>query len=106
MVFPGFTYAIALKTGNPAAVNANFVLFFPFASLTTSFVPKSTLTGWLSTIATYNPVTYLLESLRSLVITGWNGVELLKGVGAIAAVGSVSFTLCLLAFRGRLKRGA
>ena len=106
LVFTGFPYAIALKTGNPAAVNASFVLFFPFAFLTTSFVPKSALTGWLSTIATYNPVTYLLEALRSLVTSGWDGVELLKGCGAIAAVGLLSFTLCLLAFRGRMKRGA
>lgn len=106
VVFTGFPYAIALKTGNPAAVNASFVLFFPFAFLTTSFVPKAALTGWLSTIADYNPVTYLLEALRSLVITGWDGTELLKGVAAIAVVGVLSFTLCLLAFRGRVTRGS
>ena len=105
LVFTGFPYAIALKTGNPAAVNASFVLFFPFAFLTTSFVPKAALTGWLSTIATYNPVTYLLEALRSLVTLGWSGTELLKGVAAIAVVGAISFSLCLLAFRGRMKSG-
>lgn len=102
VVFTGFPYAIALKTGSPAAVNASFVLFFPFAFLTTSFVPKASLTGWLSTIATYNPVTYLLSALRSLVTEGWNGTELLKGVAAIVVVGLVSFSLSLLAFRGRL----
>ena len=106
LVFTGFPYAIALKTGNPAAVNSSFILFFPFAFLTTSFVPKAQLTGWLSTIATYNPVTYVLGALRSLVTQGWDGTELLKGIGAIAAVGLVSFSLALAAFRGRLKAGA
>ena len=42
-------------------MNSSFILFFPFAFLTTSFLPKEALTGWLSTIATYNPVTYVLE---------------------------------------------
>ena len=39
LAFTGFPYAIALKTGNPAAVNTSFILFFPFARLTTSFLP-------------------------------------------------------------------
>ena len=39
LAFTGFPYAIALKTGNPAAVNTSFILFFQFAFLTTSFLP-------------------------------------------------------------------
>lgn len=105
LVFTGFPYAIALKTGNPAAVNSSFILFFPFAFLTTSFLPKQALTSWLSTVATYNPVTYLLDALRSLTNDGWDGEKLLKGAGAVAAVGVVSFSLCMAAFRGRIKAG-
>lgn len=105
IVFTGFPYAIALKTGNPAAVNSSFILFFPFAFLTTAFLPKQALTSWLSSIATYNPVTYLLDALRSLIMTGWDGTALLKGVAAIAVVGLVSFSLCLAAFRGRINAG-
>ena len=40
LVFTGFPYAIALKTGNPGAVATSFILFFPFAFLTTSFLPQ------------------------------------------------------------------
>lgn len=104
VVFTGFPYAIALKTGNPAAVNASFILFFPFAFLTTSFVPQEALTGWLSTIADYNPVTYLLAGLRSLVFVGWDTEALLKGLGAVALVGVVSQSLALAALRGRVAR--
>jgi ABC-2 type transport system permease protein len=106
LVFTGFPYAIALKTGNPAAVNSSFILFFPFAFLTTSFLPKERLTGWLSTIATYNPVTYLLDALRSLAMKGWDWTLLGKGVAAVAGVGLISFSLALAAFRGRLNAGA
>jgi ABC-2 type transport system permease protein len=105
LAFTGFPYAIALKTGNPAAVNSSFLLFFPFAFLTTAFLPKAALTGWLSTVASWNPVTYLLDGLRSLVLEGWNGTALLKAVAAIAGMGTVSFTLAFVALRGRLKRG-
>ena len=43
LAFAGFGYAIALKTGNPAAVNSSFLLFFPFLFLTSSYVPRSEL---------------------------------------------------------------
>ena len=105
LAFSGFGYAIALKTGNPAAVNTSFLLFFPFVFLTTSFVPEQALSGWLKTVAAYNPVTYLLAGLRSLVSDGWDGAELLKASAAIAAVGVVSISLALAALRGRVRRG-
>lgn len=105
LVFTGFPYAIALKTGNPAAVNSSFILFFPFAFLTTAFAPKEFLSGWLDTAATFNPVTYLLKGLRSLVMVGWDASSLLQGGLAVIAVGLVSMTLALLALRGRVSRG-
>jgi len=105
VVFTGFPYAIALKTGNPAAVNSSFILFFPFAFLTTAFLPREAMTGWLDTIAGYNPVTYLLDALRSLLSEGWVAEDLLQGVLAVAGVGAVSMTLALLALRGRVRRG-
>jgi len=104
LAFAGFPYAIALKTGNPAAVNSSFVLFFPFAFLTTSFLPKEALTGWLSTVATYNPVTYVLEGLRSLISEGWNWSVLLQGMAFTLGVMTVSFGLASLAMRGRVSR--
>jgi ABC-2 type transport system permease protein len=105
VVFTGFPYAIALKTGNPAAVNSSFILFFPFAFLTTSFLPQEALTGWLSTLAEYNPVTYLLAGLRSLITEGWDARALAEAALCVAGVGVVSMSLALLALRGRVKRG-
>jgi ABC-2 type transport system permease protein len=104
LAFAGFGYAIALKTGNPAAVQSSFLLFFPFLFLTTSYVPRSQLNGWLDTVATLNPVTYLLEGLRSLTMTGWDWADLGKALLAVAVVGTVSMTLCFGALRGRLRQ--
>jgi ABC-2 type transport system permease protein len=104
LAFSGFGYAIALKTGNPAAVNSSFLLFFPFLFLTSSYVPRDQLSGWLGVVAAWNPVTYLLEGLRSLVIDGWQWQALGKALLAIVVVGAVSMTLCFGALRGRVRR--
>ncbi len=105
LAFAGFPYAIALKTGNPAAVNSSFILFFPFAFLTTSFLPQEALTGWLETIATYNPVTYVLDGLRSLITEGWEWDKLAKGAAASLALMTVSFGLASVTMKGRVSRG-
>ncbi len=104
LMFTGFPYAIALKTGNAAAVNTSFLLFFPFLFMTTLFVPQEAMTGWLSAAADYNPVTYILAALRSLIYVGWDGQALRDGVIAIVAVGVVSIGMALAALRGRATR--
>jgi ABC-2 type transport system permease protein len=105
LAFAGFGYAIALKTGNPSAVNTSFLLFFPFLFLTSSYVPRDELSGWLDTVAGWNPVTYLLEGMRSLVIVGWDASALAEATVAVAIVAVVSMSLCFAALRGRVKRG-
>ena len=104
VAFTGFPYAIALKTGNPGAVNSSFLLFFPFAFLTTTFLPKEALTGWLATVASYNPVTYLLDGLRAITTNGWELNKILPALGAIATVALVSQFLAFNALKGRTKR--
>jgi len=107
LAFAGFGYAIALKTGNPAAVNSTFLLFFPFLFLTSAYVPRDQLSGWLNTVAGFNPVTYILGGLRSLVMqTGWQWGQLGQAVLAIGIVGVISMSLCFAALRGRIKGGS
>ena len=107
LAFAGFGYAIALKTGNPAAVNSAFLLFFPFLFLTSSYVPRSQLSSWLNTVAGFNPVTYLLAGLRSLVLGhGWQPAQLGQAAAAIAVVGAISMTICFAALRGRVRRSS
>ena len=104
LAFTGFPYAIALKTGNPAAVNSAFLLFFPFSFLTTSFLPKEALSGWLATASDYNPVTYLLAGLRAIISTGWVWQDISRALIAIAIILAISFTLAFSALKGRVSR--
>ena len=102
--FAGFSYAIALKTANAAAVSSSFMIFLPLMFLTPMFIPLEAMSGWMATVAQYNPVTYLLGSLRSIILVGWEIDEILKGVLSVSVVVFVSLAMALLALTRRVSR--
>jgi ABC-2 type transport system permease protein len=104
LAFTGFPYSIALRTGNPTAVNNAFLLFFPFAFLTTAYLPQQAMTGWLATAAKFNPTTYMLAAMRALLQEGWEWGTIGKGLLAVVGMGALSFTLAFSALRGRVNR--
>jgi ABC-2 type transport system permease protein len=79
--FGGFTLGVALITGSSGATQGASFLFFPLSFLSTALFPLEYLDGWLKVVATYNPVSYILDGLRSLFIAGW-------GAGGAAAAGA------------------
>lgn len=104
LAYNAFPYAVALKTGNPAAVNSSFLLFLPVTFLTTVFVPEEALTGWMSQVVKFNPVTYLLQGMRSLVSDGWIVSDLLAAFAGIGAVAALSVPLAMWSLMGRVRR--
>ena len=68
VVFVGFMQLIALKTRSAAATNSAGLIFFPLLFLTPNFVPRDLLTRPMEIAATLNPVTYVMEALRSLIL--------------------------------------
>jgi ABC-2 type transport system permease protein len=99
--YSGIGMAIALRTGSPQAAQAGFLIFFPLLFLSPAFAPKEVFADWLEFLATINPVTYILEGMRSLVLEGWDAVELLQGFAATAGIGLFTMTLVFLAMRWR-----
>jgi len=77
---------IALKTKSAQATQSSFVLFIPFIFLTTAFMPKEVLPGWFKIAVAINPVTYVLESLRTIVIEGWEWGTILTGVWVLGVM--------------------
>jgi ABC-2 type transport system permease protein len=59
---------------------------------------------WFRTIATWNPVSYLVEGMRSLVITGWDGTALARGLAVVAAIMVLSFWAASRALATRMAR--
>ncbi len=101
MAYSGFNAAIALRTGSPQAAAAGGLLLFPLIFLSTAFAPKEVFADWLQVLATINPITYVLEAQRALIIDGWDGLDLLRGAAATLGFSIASFTLTLLALRWR-----
>jgi ABC-2 type transport system permease protein len=95
----------ALRTGSGEAVQGMFPLFFVFLFISSLSLPRDLIeVDWFRTLATVNPVSYLLECVRSLIITGWDGEALALGFGIAAAVAVVALTLAAVALRSRLTR--
>jgi ABC-2 type transport system permease protein len=95
----------ALRTGSGEAVQGMFPLFFVALFLSSMALPRELIeTDWFRTIATYNPVSYLLEAIRSLLITGWDGEALALGFGVAAALAVVGVAASSRALRSRMVR--
>ena len=93
VVYAGFMQLIALKTRNAAAVNSGGLIFFPLLFLTPNFVPRDLLTEPMEIAATLNPVTYLMEALRSLILVDLAWEDILPGFGVVAALGVIMLVL-------------
>lgn len=69
------------------------MIFFPLLFLTPNFVPREQLTRPMEIAATFNPVTYVMEAARSLILVGFDGAALAKGFVVIAVALAVMLTL-------------
>jgi ABC-2 type transport system permease protein len=95
----------ALRLGSGEAVQGIFPLFFVTLFLSSSSLPRNLIkVDWFREIATYNPISYLLEGLRSLVITGWDGKALALAFGFALAISAIALGLSDRAMKTRLAR--
>jgi ABC-2 type transport system permease protein len=96
---------LALRTGSGEAVQGMFPLFFILLFLSSMALPRDLIqTDWFREVATYNPVSYMIEAIRSLIITGWDAQALALGFGITAALVAGALTLASTALRTRLAR--
>ena len=96
---------IALRTGSGEAVQGMFPVFFVFLFLSSMSLPRDLIqTDWFRQIATYNPVSYLIEGIRSLLITGWDAEALALAFAVALGVVVVGLAAASLALRTRLVR--
>jgi ABC-2 type transport system permease protein len=99
VVFSGFMQLIGLKTRSAAATNSAGLIFFPLLFLTPSFVPRYLLTRPMEVAATFNPVTYIMEGLRSLILEDLAWAKIAKGFAVVAVAGVIMVTLSIRSIR-------
>jgi ABC-2 type transport system permease protein len=93
VVFVGFMQLIALKTRSAAATNSGGLIFFPLLFLTPNFVPRNMLTRPMEIAASINPVTYLMEALRSLILDDLDWAHIWPGFAVVAVLGAIMLAL-------------
>lgn len=93
----------ALRTQNARLVQSMFVIVFPFLYLTTSQAPMELLPPTFRLIATWNPVTYIIEGVRALVLTSWSDPAVWKGFAIAGVLVVVMVTLTLGSFKKTLR---
>ncbi len=98
----GFGVALALRTGSAEAVQGSFPLLFVTLFLSSAFFPRGLMTGWYQTVAGVNPVSWMIEAQRRLLLEGFAATDAAVAVAVAAGIGVVSVGASLLALRRRL----
>ncbi len=95
VAYAGFMQLIALKTRSAAATQSGGLVFFPLLFLTPNLVPRDLLTGPMELASTLNPVTYLLEAMRSLILEdlAWSHIAPGFAVAALLVVVAVALNI-------------
>ena len=89
VAYAGFAVLVALHTRNVQTTQASFLLFFPLLFLTPNFVPFDRLTSAMRVLAHINPVSYVMQGLRSLVLDGWDLGKIGLCLGVTVAIGLI-----------------
>jgi len=105
IAFGAIGLVMAPRTGSSEAGRGLFPPGSAVFFLSAIHLPRNLIqTDWFRTVATYNPVSYMVEGLRSLVITGWDAQALALGFGIAAAIAALGFAGAARALRTRLTR--
>jgi ABC-2 type transport system permease protein len=105
LAFGTFGALAALRTGSTESVHSLFPVFFVFLFISSMNLPRNLIeTDWFRVAASLNPVSYLIEAIRSLVIQGWDAQALALGFGVSIVLTIIGLTLATLALPGRMAR--
>ncbi len=100
IAWAGISNVIALQTRNAeATMLIGILITFPILFLSTGFMPKVLLPDWLEIVATFNPITYLVDALRALVNTGWAWGDIGQALAVTAGLSVVTLTAATRSFR-------
>lgn len=98
----GFAAAIGLRTGSQEAVQNTFPLLFVLVFFSSAFFPTALMAGWYQWVAEHNPITWMIDSARDLVIYGFDVRDAAQAIGVAVALAFVMVFLATRQFRKRL----
>jgi ABC-2 type transport system permease protein len=105
LAFGSIGLIAGMRASSPENVQGLFPVIFVFLFMSSMALPRDLIeTDWFRTIATYNPVSYMIEGIRSLLITGWDGEALALGFGCATAILVAALAMATVSLRGRMVR--
>jgi ABC-2 type transport system permease protein len=99
----GASFIPALLTKSEQATSTFALLLFPLMFASTAFVPEALMPGWLRVVNDWNPISYLIEAIRSLMVTGYDWQAIVTALVSIGIIGVILQVATLWAFH-RLAR--
>ena len=105
LAFASLGALVGLRSGSGEAVQGFFPLFFVVLFLSSMYLPRPLIEqDWFRTVATYNPVSYLIEGIRSFIVVGWDGEAIALGFGVATVMAALGVAGASAALRTRLVR--
>lgn len=95
---------LALRSGSEEVVQSTFPLVFAFLFLSSAFFPTELMTGWYQTVAENNPITFIIDPLRRMLLGGVNLTDFLQAVLVTGGLAAVSMAFALWQLSIKLKR--
>jgi ABC-2 type transport system permease protein len=103
--FGGIGMFMAIRSGSGEVVQGMFPLLFVLLFFSSSSLPRNLMGHqWFQTVATVNPVSYIIEGIRSLFVTGWDTEALALAFGVALAILAGSVTIASLSLKQRMVR--
>lgn len=97
--YGGFAFAACLRSGKAEVAEAILPLSFPLLFVSSAFVPISALPAWMQPIASYNPLTYLCDSIRGAYLGQFDGRALGFALLSIVLLAGVTQALVMASER-------
>ena len=105
LAFGSIGLIAGMRASSPENVQGIFPLIFVFLFMSSMAIPRNLIeTDWFRTVATYNPVSYLVEGLRSLLVIGWDTEALALGFGFAIAILAIALAAATASIKGRMVR--
>jgi ABC-2 type transport system permease protein len=103
VAFGSLGTALALWAGRASVVQGVFPLVFVVVFMSSAFFPRDLLSEPASSIADYNPMSFIAEAVRDPIIGPLTATETLKGLLGVAIVAALGAGFSSIALRHRLR---